>query len=86
MKHPSRSSIFTIGILIGMALSDYVLYFRLKKPEFLREMILYLNDGDLSIFSGLGTISLLGAVIGLGLIYAINNYAKTHDSAPGGKE
>ncbi len=49
---------FQLGILFGLAICHFLWYIRLKKDYLLKEMILYLNEGDLSIFFGMGMTTL----------------------------
>lgn len=52
-----------IGFISGMMGSNFLWYLRLKQEKMLRELTLYLSEGDLSIFLGFGLIYLFMLMI-----------------------
>ena len=54
--------------ILGMAVSDFVWWLRLKQDWALEEMIFYLTSGDISVFMNMGLINIYGFIF-FGLVY-----------------
>ncbi len=61
--------IFGLGMLFGMGLTNVIWYLRLIQGRFLKEMIFYLNQENLSLFLGFAFIDFFLFTIGLFTYY-----------------
>lgn len=61
-----------LGFVLGMSLTNFTWWLRLKQEWALEEMIFYLKEGDISIFLNIGMIIFQGFIVLLVIFLILN--------------